>query len=125
MTFLTSLDVRVLDDCGPRPRLMTLQPFTFEGSGGKVEVPALFSFDGATVPTVGMGLVGWPAVRAACLHDYLLDNGVERRKAAKVFREALQACGVEASMVDILYLAVRMYDRIVDHKPDDSEPLGA
>ena len=125
MTFLTSLDVRVLDDCGPRPRLMTLAPFIYEWSSGRVEVPPLFSFDGATIPTIGMGVVGWPAVRAACLHDYLLDNNVERRKAAHVFREALRACGVEESMVDILYQAVRMYDRIVDHKRDDSEPVGA
>ena len=125
MTFLTSLDVRVMDDCGPRPKLMTLQPFIYDGSYGRIEVPALFLFDGATVPTVGMGLVGWPAVRASCLHDYLLETGVERRKAAHVFREALRTCGVDESMVDILYQAVRMYDRIVDHKRDDSEPIGA
>ena len=125
MTFLTSLDVRVVDDCGPRPRLMTLAPFTFEGSGGRVEVPALFSFDGASIPLPGMGIIGWPGLRAACLHDYLLESGVERRKAAHTFREALEVCGVDEGTVDLMYQAVRIYDRIVDHKRDDSEPIGA
>ena len=125
-SFLSSLDIRVLDDCGPRPRLMTLEPFHAQSDTiGTVIVPSGFVFDGASIPTMAMGIVGWPGLRAACLHDYLLDSKVDRHTAAHVFREALEVCGVDEGTVDILYQAVRVYDRYIEQDNPPVEPTGA
>ncbi len=125
--FLSSLDIRVLDDCGPRPKVMLLEPFHYQSDViGTVVVPRFTSSDGSSVPTPAMGIVGWPAVRAAVLHDYLLATGVQRRTAAHVFREALGVCGVDEGTVEIMYQAVRVYDRYVEgqnREPD--EQIGA
>lgn len=117
--FTTPCDLRIIDDCGPRPVVELIAPLVFESQiVGRVEVSPGFRFDGASIPLPAMGVVGWPAIRAACLHDWLLmQPNVERRTADHVFREALTICGVDEATVDLMYQAVRMYSRIVTAPP--------
>ena len=117
--FWSPCDLRVVDDCGPRPIVELLRPLVFEsGIVGTVTVPAGFRFDGASVPQLAMAVTGWPGIRAGCCHDYLLTQQVERRTADHVFREALSACGVDPGTAELMYQAVRMYSRLVTAPPD-------
>jgi len=108
--FLSSLDVRVLDDCGTRPRMMTLEPFHYQSDIiGTILVPRFFTFDGPSIPQAAMSITGWPGLRAACLHDYLLSTDVSRETADKVFFEALMVCGVSQDIAELMYTAVRLF----------------
>jgi len=123
--FLSSLDIRVLDDCGPRPRVMTLEPFHYQSDViGTVVIPRFFSFDGASIPQIAMSITGWPGIRAACLHDYLLSTDVSRETADRVFLEALQVCGVDEGLAEAMYTAVRVYGMAIQDRPPD-EQIGA
>ena len=125
-SFLSSLDVRVLDDCGPRPRMMTLEPLHYQSDIiGTVVVPKWFTFDGASIPQAAMSLTGWPGLRAACLHDWLVDHLPNRATADEVFAEALGVCGVDEGLVDAMYAAVRLYSEMIKPRPPEDPPVGA
>ena len=126
-SFLTSLDVRIMDDCGPRPKIMLLEPLHYQSDiVGTVIVPRFTISDGSSVPTPAMGIFGWPAVRAGVVHDWLIDMQVERRTAAKVFLEALAVCGIDEGTAEALYQGVRIYDRYVEQQNQPpEEPVGA
>jgi hypothetical protein len=116
--FLSPLDVRVLHDHDARPWLQVLAPLHYQSDRiGTVVIPPGFEFDGASIPTLAMGLLGWPAVRAACVHDYLLaliaDGAINllREGADEVFAEALDACGVGAGTAHVMASAVAAYTR--------------
>lgn len=129
MMFHTYLDIRVVDDCGPRPTIRLLSPFIFESNRqGVITVPEGFQCDGASIPRAAMSITGWPGVRAAVVHDYLLSTGLARRECDKVFFEALQVCEVEEVTARIMYEAVRSYSRMIEGTQangDDSPYDGA
>ena len=125
--FLSSLDVRVMDDCGPRPRMMLLEPLHYQSDViGIVVVPRFFAFDGASIPVgpLSTGLIGWPGVRAAAVHDYLLSTDVRRATADEVFGEALAVCGVDEGTAQLMYAAVRLYSQMLEPRPPE-ERIGA
>ena len=126
-TFNSSLDVRVIDDCSTRPLLMTISEFTFDSDFlGPVVVPAGFKFDGASIPQAAMGITGWPGLRAACVHDWLLfAESYTRREADKAFHEALLSCGVSTEMADLMYAAVRAYSVAVTPPAYPTDNVGA
>lgn len=114
--FRSDLVIRVLNDCGPRPLVETMQPLHYSSDVyGTIVVPAHFVFDGASIPTPAMGLIGWPAIRAACVHDYLLAHAADgtlqwpREQIDLVFKEALQACGLADATAALMYGAVASY----------------
>lgn len=123
----SSLDVRVITDCGPRPVLMTISPFSFlSDTVGPVIVPMGFRFDGASIPQAAMAITGWPGLRAACLHDWLLfSSNYSRKEADDVFHEALLACGVSTELADLMYAAVRAYSVSVTPPQFPHENVGA
>ena len=89
--------LRVVDDSGARPIIELIRPLLFESKAlGLITVPAVFSCDGCSIPGVAMSLgLGWPALRAGIVHDYLLTlPDVPRTVADDVFGECLEACGV-------------------------------
>ena len=123
--FLTSLDVRIMDDCGPRPRMMLLEPLHYQSDViGTVVVPRFFAFDGASIPRTAMSITGWPGVRAAAVHDYLLSTDVRRATADEVFGEALGVCGVDEGTAQLMYAAVRLYSQMLEPRPPE-ERIGA
>ena len=125
-SFLTSLDIRVLDDCGARPKVMTLEPFHYHSEiVGTVVVPRFFSFDGASIPQIAMAITGWPGIRAACIHDYLLSTGVARDTADRAFLEALQVCGVEQELAELMYTGVRAWSIIQQSPKENNDGIGA
>lgn len=81
------------------------------GSGLVVTVPSEFSFD-MSVPRPLRWLVDPhnPQYRkASCLHDYLLDSGWDRIRAAAEFNLALKADGVRSGKRLALFIAVAVY----------------
>ena len=84
-----------------------------KGSGIYIVVPKGFESDGVTVPRAFWSILppwGHPATRAALLHDFLLVSGYERRFAAREFKLAMIATGVNKAFAQTVYLAVRAYD---------------
>ena len=123
--FLSSLDVRIMDDCGPRPRMMLIEPLHYQSDViGTVVVPRFFSFDGASIPRSAMSITGWPGVRAAAVHDWLLSTDVRRATADEVFGEALAVCGVDEGTAQLMYAAVRLYSQMLEPRPPE-ERIGA
>lgn len=115
--FLSHLDVRVLADDGARPMLLLLQPLHYRSDryGPDIAVPEGFIFDGASIPQLAMSITGWPGLRAACVHDWLLqqitDGAVEltREDADWIFGEALDACGVPIITAHLMLRAVQLF----------------
>lgn len=124
--FLSDLVVRIISDASPRPWMQLHTPLTFQSDEfGLITVPEGFQFDGASIPVSAMGIIGWPGVRAACLHDYLLEQPDWRREEADtVFREALAACGVPDTVAGVMWAAVALRtSRIANY--GDEERIGA
>ena len=80
-------------------------------AGDSITVPKGFESDGASVPKVF-----WSAfppfgkyLKAAIVHDWFcVTHQVDSITAAKVFREAMQVCGVPRWKCRCMYLAVRI-----------------
>ena len=130
MAFLSPLDVRVLDDCGIRPRMLLLNDLHYQSKlVGTVIVPRGTIFDGASIPQVFMSVTGWPGLRAACVHDYLIDTKMARETADKVFREALgeDGCGVAQDVAELMYSGVRLFSKWLENgtRTDDDDHIGA
>ena len=122
--FLSDLVVRILDDSGPRPTMELTAPLLYQSDRlGAVTVPAGFLFDGASIPQAAMSMTGWPGVRAACLHDYLIDAG-DRNLADDVFKEALAVCGVPEQIAALMWAAVALRTARLDAY-GNWEPTGA
>jgi len=79
--------------------------------GRGVFVPSGFKSDGASVPR---RLWGWfppfgKYLRAAVVHDYFcVTHNIDSVTAAKVFREAMEACGVGKVRRNLMYSGVRI-----------------
>jgi len=128
-SFLSDLVVRIVDDSGPRPLMELTAPLAyFSDTLGPVHVPAGFVFDGASIPTGAMGIVGWPGLRSACLHDWLLEQPhVRREHADDIFREALGICGVPDHVAAVMWAAVALRTARLENYPaaDDATAVGA
>lgn len=79
---------------------------------GKVTIPAGFVSDGASVPRVLWSI--YPPfgdyLEAAIVHDwYCVNKTIDSVTAAKVFREAMEVCGVGAWRRKKMYWAVRLF----------------
>lgn len=108
--FQTPLWVSIDDDSQPRPMMTLLASFKYRDEQlGDIAIPLGFRFDGASIPTPAMGLIGWPGVRAACVHDYLLTTAIPREEADAVFGRALEHCGVPATTAFLMHEAVCAY----------------
>ena len=111
--FTSYCQLRVVKDDGPRP-LFSLASSLHYASDivGEVVIPSGTETDGASVPQVFMSLVGYPGLRAAVVHDWLVRvlPIEERQKADLVFREALiHGCGVDEQTAKTMYDAVSLY----------------
>jgi hypothetical protein len=123
-SFLSDLVVRIIDDSGPRPIMELAAPLLYQSDrAGALSVPAGFVFDGASIPQAAMGMTGWPGVRAACLHDYLLDL-TDRAEADEVFSEALAVCGVPQTVAQLMWAAVALRTARLDNYGNE-ERVGA
>lgn len=108
--FLSDCILRVFDDDDVRPIFILERPLVYQSDlAGTITVPAGVLTDLASIPQVGMGLIGYPGARAAVVHDWLIDTTIDRRTADLVFREALAVCGVPNDKADLMYTAVRLY----------------
>ncbi|WP_178860857.1 DUF1353 domain-containing protein [Thiomicrorhabdus cannonii] len=90
-----------------RPRYQLTQPINCAGH----TVPAGFISDGATVPRIL-----WPIfppigryLKATLVHDYYLQQGIDRKTADHHFKHCLIALDVEPWRVHAMYYAVRVY----------------
>jgi hypothetical protein len=111
--FLSDCHVKIVDDATGRPVYELTQPFGFYSAriGAEVWVPEGFQTDFASVPALGMALIGGqPGDRAAIVHDYLIKSGqVHRTVADRVFLEALRVSGVPEEVAGTMYHAVAVY----------------
>ena len=134
--FLTTVDLRVLDDCSARPLVMLLNAVHYASgvTQGVIIVPAGFCCDMASIPSgpVGglaatLGITPTTGMRAAVVHDWLVQQpDFDRRTADRVFHEALTAgCGVEQAAADAMYVAVAAYTHFVTNTASDEPPIGA
>lgn len=123
--FETDCDLRVLDDAGTRPRMTLLEPLIYRSDllGTAIVVPPGFASDGASIPRTAMSITGYPGLRAAIVHDWLVRTALDRRLADAVFREALGVCGVESHVADTMHMAVSIYTQLVTRPParDDDD----
>lgn len=121
--FETDCVLRVLDDSGPRPRLVLIEPFVYRSDllGTSIVVPPGFDSDGASIPRTAMSITGYPGLRAAVVHDWLVRTSLDRRLADAVFREALGVCGVESHIADTMHMAVAVYTQLVTRPPQRAE----
>ena len=111
--FLDNLDMRLIDDYDSRPQFSLLAPFRYQSDFAKTTftVPQDFSTDGASIPQIAMSFTGYPGMRAAVVHDYLVTNPevIVREYADQVFHEALLVCGVNPATAQLMYSAVAGY----------------
>jgi len=111
--WVSECDLRVLDDAGARPFFYLLDPLIFESKryGSTIVVPAGFGSDGASIPKGLMSFTGWPGLRAAIVHDWLLKTNMPRETADAIYLEALECCKVDDDTRDKLFAAVSIYTR--------------
>ena len=102
-------------DLLPDGRYQTAEPLRWEvgraGSNLWVEVPVGYVFD-VSVPRALWRLFDpndWRYLKAACLHDWLLDDGWYRVTAAGVFGAALRADGVGIVRRLVMVVAVALW----------------
>ena len=98
-----------------KERVLVLQEaFKYESDvlGCLVEIPAGFYSDGASVPRILWWLYHpfGRYLRAAVVHDWFcVTKTNDYKTAAKVFREAMQVCEVNAWSRNAMYWAVRLF----------------
>lgn len=115
--FLTELDARVSKQLrGKKFIRVCILDATLEYDsdllGRVVVVPVGFSSDGASVPRFMWAI--YPPfgayLEAAVVHDYFcVSHSVDSVTAAKVFLEAMEACGVSKWRRRKMYFAVRWF----------------
>ena len=123
--FANDLVVVVLDDSGPRPWMRLAAPLVYWSAhlGYTIQVPAGFEFDGASIPQAAMSMTGWPGLRAACIHDWLVDQPqIPRYDADAVFREALAVCGVPDQVAALMWAAVALRTARLANYSDEERP---
>lgn len=120
--FTGELTITHLDADWKRWRLE--QPLVYEigslDSGKVVTAPAGMVSDGASVPRFLWAILpAWGRYsRAAVIHDHLCDriaNGdphefaITRKRADRIFLEAMKVCGVKRPIRWAMYFAVRLF----------------
>lgn len=104
--FLTPLDVRLLPESS-KTRWMLISPLRYQSDvmSCAIEVPLGFITDFVSFePLKDM------AQRPAVIHDFLYScPDVDREIADKVLREALACVGVDESIREAMYIAVRIF----------------
>lgn len=110
--FLNELSVKETNRMGERVFILE-RSFGYHSDilGRHVVVPVGFSTDGASVPKI----IWWlyhplgKYFRAAVIHDWFcVTQKIDYITAAKVFREAMQVCGVGKWRRNKMYWAVRL-----------------
>ena len=109
--FLSPLDCTLVDDRDGLWRLDAPLAFFSEVAGQRIEVPAGFTTDFASVPRIPLVymLYGDRNRKAATIHDYLYRHQIfDRATCDAVFREAMRADG-EGFMVSFaMWFGVRL-----------------
>ncbi len=109
--FATELQVKQVSSGWWKRTWKITAPLKFKSNiAGDIVVPTGFVTDFASVPRVPIiwWLAGGTANRAAVVHDYLYRKGKYSRKIAdRVFREAMQASGLNIVHRNLMYMAVR------------------
>ena len=110
--FLNELSIKETNRMGERVFILE-RSFGYDSDilGRHVVVPVGFSTDGASVPK----FIWWlyhplgKYFRAAVIHDWFcVTNEIDYITAAKVFREAMEVCGVNKWRRNKMYWAVRL-----------------
>jgi len=115
-----------LEEVIPGEEWMLLDPLSFVRKNGAIyTAEELFHTDGASIPKWLWSLVGGPLsgkyAKSAVIHDKLCRSGiVPRKKADKIFLEAMKADGVAFWKRRAMYMAVRAYSMWVRGKKDKS-----
>lgn len=81
------------------------------GSGNTIVIPEGFVSDGLSIPWFGRAFfpILGKGAKAGVLHDYLLWQGMEKIKAAAIFREALGVLGVSKFRRSLMYWSVKYW----------------
>jgi hypothetical protein len=109
--FLSALDATLVDDRDGLWKLDAPLIFHSEVVGQKIEVPAGFETDFASVPRVPVIYVLYADRnrKAATLHDYLYRNRVfDRSTCDALFREAMIADGESLAVSWAMWAGVRI-----------------
>jgi len=137
--FNTCLDAKEIGESHGRIVHKLNTPLVWENNGKRVEIPAGFETDLASVPRVPIAYLLWGdrAHREAVLHDYLYRVGasilvgskeridIPKEEADWLFREAMIGQGVGWFIYHPMYAAVRCAGRSSFHQRNvmDKFPL--
>lgn len=108
--FLTSLDVRDVDEFAGLWELTAPLAYDSELLGKVIVVPSGFVTDFASIPRLPFvyWAEGGKGSKAAVVHDWIYSaQSVDRKTADQVLREALLACGYSRITANLFYAAVR------------------
>lgn len=116
----TTMDAPVLSYDARSCEWVLREPYAYEHDGTRIDVPAGFRFDLASVPRLAWWLVA-PfelSISASLLHDYLYRYGgatrvggrtYRRAEADALFREVMRREGVPGWQWASAYAAVRLF----------------
>lgn len=114
MSFLTTLDVRLVEDTANEGRgswqLLADLVFHSDQLGQVFTVPSGFTTDFASVPRIPgiFDIYGDRAHRAAALHDHLYStHEVDRETSDNLFLEAMLSTGVPHDIAETMWQGVR------------------
>jgi hypothetical protein len=99
---------------GSKHWILTESLLYVNNNARKIQVPAGFKFDGASIPRGLWSFVGHPLngkhARAAVIHDYMYFTGVGgKEEADKTFLEAMKVDGVSKIRRTLMYWAVKYF----------------
>jgi hypothetical protein len=120
--FLTELELRKLDG----DRWLLLAPYAANVDGSRIDVPAGFVTDLASVPRwpIVYWLAGGTATKSSVLHDWLYRNKAGRKYADEVFLAAMEAEGMPWWRRNAMYAALRAFGSTsYEEKIEQEEPL--
>ncbi len=91
-----------------------LEDVSYLYKGEVLIVPQFFSYDGATIPSLGWQAVYTPfdpiVMAPALVHDWLYSNHqVSKDDADTILRRLLKGNGVPSFKVDVIYRAVKFF----------------
>jgi len=105
--FKSALEVRLLPEHNGEPRWQLITPLVYQSDvmGRTISVPEGFITD--FVSFVLLKNVGH---RASVVHDYLYSaSNIDRKLADEVLKEALEITGVDDTLCDAMFDAVRLF----------------
>ena len=97
---------------------MILEPFTYTANdGSSYTAPVGFLTDLASIPQLFWSVLPpfWRYAKAAVIHDYMLESGLDPTLCNHVLKEGMQSIGVNKVEIFLIYHTVKLHFWIKRH----------